>query len=49
MNFIVFFLSTSRTQLLLANHLIIQERTKYDTEQNLKISAWNYDTSIISI
>jgi len=29
----MFFLSTSRTQLLLANHLIIQERTKFDTEQ----------------
>jgi hypothetical protein len=33
MNFIMFFLSTFRTQLLLANHLVIQERTKYDTEQ----------------
>jgi len=29
----MFFLSTSRTHLLLANHLIIQERTKFDTEQ----------------
>jgi hypothetical protein len=29
----MFFLSTSITQLLLENHLIIQERTKFDTEQ----------------
>ena len=32
-NFIIFFLSQSRTKLLAANHLIIWERTKYDTEQ----------------
>jgi len=30
---LLFFLFTSRTWLLLANHLFIQERTKFDTEQ----------------
>jgi len=33
MNFNTFILSKFRTKLLAANHLIIKERTKYDTVQ----------------
>ena len=33
MNFIIFVLFKFRTTLLAANHLIIRERTKFDTEQ----------------
>ena len=33
MNFIIFVLSNFRTELLATNHLIIQERTKFNIEQ----------------
>jgi len=33
MNLIIFILSKFRTKLLAANHLIIREGTKFDTEQ----------------
>jgi hypothetical protein len=33
MNFIIFVLSNFRTELLATNHLIIQERTKFNNEQ----------------
>jgi hypothetical protein len=33
MNFIIFVLCKFRTKLLAGNHLIIEERTKFDTEQ----------------
>jgi len=33
MNFIIFVLSKYKTKLLAANHLIIQDRTKFGTEQ----------------
>ena len=49
MSFIIFILFKFRTKLLVANHLIIWKRTKFDTEQkSFEISAWNYDTSNIS-
>jgi hypothetical protein len=36
MNFITFILSKFRTKLLAANHLIIQERSKFDTQKSMK-------------
>jgi len=33
MNYIILVLTIFRTKLLAANHLIIRERTKFDTEQ----------------
>ena len=33
MNFIIFVLSNFRTELLTGNHLIVQERTKFNTKQ----------------
>jgi hypothetical protein len=48
MDYIILVLSTFRTELLATNHLIIRERTKFDTEQKSEISAWNYDTSTFS-
>jgi hypothetical protein len=36
MNFITFILSKFRIKLLAANHLIIQERSKFDTQKSTK-------------
>jgi hypothetical protein len=36
MNFITFILSKFRTKLLAANHLIMQERSKFDTQKSVK-------------
>jgi len=36
MTFIIFVLSRLRTNLLAENHLIIQERNKFDTEQKFE-------------
>jgi len=54
MNFIIFILSKFRTKLLAPNHLIIQERIIFDTEQKslkflleimtLLTSAYNIDS-----
>jgi len=48
MNFIIFVLSKFRTKLLATNHLIIQERSKFDTKQKSMKFLLEIDTSAIS-
>jgi len=48
MNFIIFVLSKFRTKLLAANHLIIWDRTHFDTEQKSSIFLFEIMTLVSS-